>query len=220
MKISDTQILEGFKKTRGFFSWLIQMLFPIQYKTGNIPYAQASIDHEKRKICIRINICYSGDRQYINLCNEGIHQYWSRSIRLLDRLWHVDTTVNMCKDGLKFHLIKPENGDQRSHFCYPFRAAKVYYPSTGDGKMRYLAAHELGHAILTDSRGCWISGTHHGTSSIFSNKKDSAPNYPVFGEIDLMKYYHNAHQVALSAILQRNIASEDDVKALLYISKR
>lgn len=98
------------------------------------------------------------------------------------------------------------------------------------------AAHEIGHEILQAIAGTTYSWQHKGSS--YYLLQDTKPlegqetfwdkithwdemdthgeNYPVSGEIDLMKYY-NGHKPQKAS--ERVIASEQDVLGLIWLTK-
>jgi hypothetical protein len=81
----------------------------------------------------------------------------------------------------------------------------------------YVAAHEIGHSILTHAGGRSFSWGHKGSSGDFGGDIGAKPQIPATGEIDLMKYHQNPDP---RKIYPRSKASESDVKNLIYISQR
>lgn len=75
-------------------------------------------------------------------------------------------------------------------------------------------AHEAGHEILQSGGGFDYSKTHKGTSTLITQKALKGTQLPVSGEIDLMKY---AEKMQASNFYERVVASEEDVKSLIWI---
>jgi hypothetical protein len=84
------------------------------------------------------------------------------------------------------------------------------------------AAHEVGHPLLTHAFGAKYSWGHAGTSTLLGRRYDSAPECPAQGEISLMLYYNRNTSCVIGSdsIFERTIASEDDLKTLVYIAGR
>lgn len=79
------------------------------------------------------------------------------------------------------------------------------------------SAHEIGHTILKAYGGTFYSYGHKGSvNTITQSENSNATNYPINGEIDLMKYFKN-----WIPYNQRNkmIATEDDVLSLIWLTK-
>lgn len=79
------------------------------------------------------------------------------------------------------------------------------------------SAHEIGHTILKAYGGTFYSYGHKGSvNTVTQSENSNATNYPVNGEIDLMKYFKN-----WIPYNQRNkmIATEDDVLSLIWLTK-
>ena len=84
----------------------------------------------------------------------------------------------------------------------------------------------MGHSFLATPFGANFSWGHHGTSSISGTRYNHAPFYPKTGPVDLMKYHwqtegiDNDEYMQKYGLYERSIASEDDVKAFIFGSKR
>ncbi|MFM9433127.1 hypothetical protein ACFDR9_000156 [Janthinobacterium sp. CG_23.3] len=212
-------------------------------------YASASIDREKREIHIRVLMDYrtpsfasriSGLASritraqfdvYARLANQGMVDYWSRSVRLNGLEWSVKVTVRESAQGMPITFANPGirllgNLSSRSRNPYPVFTGNLYYDhscgSDSDAIFSMTAAHEIGHGFLTSAFGIAWSWGHGGTSSILGCAHANAPPYPPSGEIGLMSYYSTNinSPVYRGDIIQRTIASEDDVKTLILISGR
>ena len=171
--------------------------------------------------------------KYVDLANAGVSQYWSRSIKLDGEVWTVHVNAVNSPDGMSIDLADPGPkalGDlaDRSFNAYPRWTGTIYYDSSNgafsDAYFARTAAHEIGHGFLTAAFGTDFSWRHEGTSDSVGNILKTAPYYPPKGEIGLMPYYHRdparapAEQLTWPDLLYRSIASENDVKTLLYIS--
>ncbi|UTN02713.1 hypothetical protein L0669_15420 [Flavobacterium bizetiae] len=104
-----------------------------------------------------------------------------------------------------------------------------------DEEFKETASHELGHELLQAYSGTAFSYQHKGSSYYFPQdtkptkgnetvwdiiKRDKMPessgeNYPLKGEVDLMKYYNNDRIKDKS----RTIAAEKDVLGLIWLTK-
>lgn len=90
------------------------------------------------------------------------------------------------------------------------------YKTADPEDFKMTAAHEVGHEILLAYGGHVYSKTHKGTSHwsmVIQAPSSSATNFPVHGEIDLMKYYQNYYDIS------RTIISEIDLLKLLWLTK-
>ena len=218
-------------------------------RARSVRYAAASIDDQARTIAIQVSINYrmpslaaralglssrvAEDRfiHYARLADVGLNRYWSRTINLHGADYAVTVSARQTADGLP--LILAHTGSRllgplshRSSNPYPLLAGNLYYEPhhdrDADAMFAMTAAHEIGHAFLTSAFGIHWSWGHGGTSSILGRMAATAPAYPPSGEIELMTYYrHNqAAPIYRDDILRRTIASENDVKTLLYIAGR
>ncbi|WP_150614338.1 hypothetical protein [Pandoraea terrigena] len=86
-----------------------------------------------------------------------------------------------------------------------------------DKDYQLVSAHEIGHPILTLAAGREYSWSHEGTSGTLGGDNGTYAPVPKTGEMNLMKYYEDA---SVNMRYARSIASESDVKNLIYISKR
>ncbi len=214
-----------------------------------LTYATASMDDEHKTIHIHLCMNYGkpsllscmtglasqpGDAQfekYARLADEGIAKYWSRTIMLKGEVWDVSVKPEKSAQGMPLTLANPGNPllgnlSCRSRNPHPFFTGTLYYDEAdgADPARTYAmtAAHEVGHPLLTHAFGAKYSWSHAGTSSILGRRYDSAPACPAEGEISLMLYYNSNSSCVITgeSIVNRTIASEDDVKTLVYIAGR
>jgi hypothetical protein len=96
-------------------------------------------------------------------------------------------------------------------------------PSREDLEFKDTSAHEIGHEILKSYGGTVYSYGHKGSvNTVTQNRKDSAPEFPLSGEIDLMPYYKdnalgNEHNQL--DYFNRRIAAQNDVLSLIWLTK-
>lgn len=111
----------------------------------------------------------------------------------------------------------------REAICYNVGYIKYSYGwdfqayNKEDISFKETSAHEIGHTILKAYGGTFYSYGHKGTvNTITQSENDTATNYPINGEIDLMPYYKNWIPYS-----QRNrmVASEEDVLSLIWLTK-
>lgn len=88
-------------------------------------------------------------------------------------------------------------------------------PLIEDYKM--VAAHEIGHEVLLNYGGNIYSKGHKGTTTWFNmisqETNIDAPDKPIEGEIDLMKYYQTYYDIS------RTIITEFDLLKILWLTK-
>jgi hypothetical protein len=164
------------------------------------------------------------------LAIKGIEQFWSRNIILGKRRFQVLVSVHHRTQGsLGVDMYIETSSDYaRSHnsglidasFYYNkgfYKGAKV----SADRNFMITAAHEFGHSVLEFFGGTSLSWGHKGSTHILPQSvKSSTPGYPSQGEIDLMKYYESKKNSLPSVtIYNRSIASEVDIKRLIWMSK-
>lgn len=123
-----------------------------------------------------------------------------------------------------------------SHWLYKLKGWEYYTEIIENEDFKETSAHEIGHEILQAIAGTTYSWQHKGSS--YYLPQDTKPlegqetfwdkithwdemdthgeNYPVSGEIDLMKYY-NGHKPQKAS--ERVIASEQDVLGLIWLTK-
>ncbi len=207
-----------------------------------VDYANTSFDVENKIITIEILMNYNRPHlasqafrltssvtdeefaKYMGLANAGLAKHWSRPVEIDGVMWTVNVVGKKSDDGLTMTLANPGAkvlGDvsSRSRNPDPLLSGNLYYTGHGDAEYSETAAHEIGHSFLTDAFGVEWSWGHEGTSSKMGELHADAPTYPLKGEIGLMPY-HRDNLTRQTDITQRTIASEDDVKSLIYISGR
>ena len=101
--------------------------------------------------------------------------------------------------------------------------ASANYPvSFADQEFEHTAAHELSHLILNEyGDGGMIpeySWSHKSTSTILTQKPLDNNPVPASGEIDLM-HYHSDGPSNMQDYWDRSVASENDVKGLLWLAR-
>ncbi|MDR2925321.1 MAG: hypothetical protein LBU76_05160 [Azoarcus sp.] len=79
------------------------------------------------------------------------------------------------------------------------------------------AAHEFGHRIMGAYGGRTYSWTHNQSSTELTQKPLTGTAHPPSGEIDLMKYAK--YKTGKRDEWQRAVASEQDVKGLLWLTR-
>lgn len=108
----------------------------------------------------------------------------------------------------------------RARFIYNqgvFKGSK----ELAEGDFKFVSAHEFGHSVLKTAGGLKLSWGHKGSTGAISQRiKKSTSGYPASGPIDLMRYYDDGkHNVAFRQLIEDSIASENDVKRLIWGSK-
>jgi hypothetical protein len=214
-----------------------------------VRYATATINNTTRAITILVSLSYrkpplqrrllglssrvtqAGFAHYATLVDAGLANHWSRGIHLNGVDYDVRVRARQSPNGLPLILSNPGNRllgplSCRSSNPYPLLAGNVYYDAGCDGDADAMfamtAAHEIGHAFLTSAFGIRWSWGHQGTSSVLGRMSPGVAPYPPSGEIELMTYYCQNPDAAVyrDDVLRRTVASENDVKTLLYIAGR
>ena len=212
-------------------------------KGGTTRSATENLDNEPNKVdwlSARINLGASSVevRVYVNYENEsnmsasnlshlkglvaeGIRQYWSREVRVVNRMVQVTTTVVERPDHSLDLDMNYATGSFRRSPATGIVDTTLFYNlghwqnvATADADFKYTAAHELGHSILDETMGTGVSWTHKGTSTVFQTESSSTPSYPASGELDLMYYYTGAQPQDFHS---RTIAAEEDVRRLIWL---
>jgi len=208
-----------------------------------VDYATASVDRDNKVINVAVKVNYEktfilnpmasrvSDGEYqrlVNLADAGMEKYWSRTVTLDGQQWQVHVTAVNDKDGMPITVAHPGwkiFGDlsDRSYNAWPLHEGTIYYlpelKKNSDPDFSLNAAHEIGHSFLTDAFGIPWSWGHENTSSILGGMHSDAAPYPTTGEIGLMPYYGGLPS-SYQDLFDRSIASENDVKTLLYIAGR
>lgn len=97
------------------------------------------------------------------------------------------------------------------------------FPNNEDLEFKDTTAHEIGHEILKSYGGTFYSYGHKGSvNTVIQNRKKSAPEFPIDGEIDLMPYFKDnilGGQDKQPNYFNRRVAAEKDVLSLLWLTK-
>lgn len=92
-----------------------------------------------------------------------------------------------------------------------------------DSNYKDTSAHEIGHTILKAYGGTIYSYGHKDSVNFATQRqKDSAPQYPMSGEIDIMPYYKDNSLGGESKqpdYFKRRAAAEKDVLGILWLTK-
>ncbi|MGA4449407.1 PAAR domain-containing protein [Ectopseudomonas chengduensis] len=178
------------------------------------------------------------------LAKAGVEYYWSREG---SRAGGIDKPIQTAKGAFQVKVIADVNakpsaknfpliasiGDDfgRSTSFAMFKkiyhnlgmwAAANYPANFADEDFAHTAAHEVGHLILNEyGDGGLIpaySWSHKSTSTILTQAPVDNHPIPAAGEIDLM-HYHSHSPRNYQDYWQRSIASENDVKGLLWLTR-
>ncbi|SDA89538.1 YD repeat-containing protein, partial [Pseudomonas sp. NFACC15-1] len=200
---------------------------------------ESTIDSANKTIGVNINLKYDTSTltetqatKLMSLTQDGVSRFWSRTIDLNGDTYVVNVNVSKNEEGMPISL-RVESGKNYARslntngaiFPFSIPGATIYYQQGASGgnldwadkDYQVVAAHEIGHPILTLAGGLRYSWGHEGTSGIFGYENGGRAPVPKTGEMNLMKYYE-ADSVRIK--FDRSIASESDVKNLIYISKR
>ncbi|WP_460095208.1 hypothetical protein [Pseudomonas sp. H2_E02] len=200
---------------------------------------ESTIDAANKTIGVNINLKYDTSTltepqatKLMSLAQDGVSRFWSRTIDLNGDTYVVNVNVSKNEEGMPISL-KIESGKNYARsvntngavFPFSIPGATIYYQQGlsggnqdwADKDYQVVAAHEIGHPILTLAGGREYSWGHEGTSGVFGNDNGTRASAPQTGEINLMKYYE---KLSDKTKYERSIASESDVKNLIYISKR
>jgi hypothetical protein len=183
--------------------------------------------------------------QLLQLAQEGLHYYWSRNpghpvgknIVLTNGdayevfVEAINTPVNAIKTP---KIVYQSNARLRR--SRNWELSRILFYNTGklrhagkwhvkketqaDADYKLIAAHEIGHEILLAYGGHLYSKSHKGSSTMITQRPLGNYLFPAQGEIDLMLYYasHPKQPVPID-IHQRTIASETDVKSLIWLAQ-
>jgi hypothetical protein len=92
-----------------------------------------------------------------------------------------------------------------------------------DNEFKDTSAHEIGHSILKAYGGTIYSYGHKGSVNwAFQTQKSSAPQFPMYGEIDIMPYFKNnalGNEHKQPNYFARRVAAEKDVLSLIWLTK-
>jgi hypothetical protein len=167
--LTDNQVLLGKASPSGWFD--------------------STIDSANKTISVNVNVKYDTSTltgaqatRLMSLTQDGVSQFWSRSIDLNGDTYAVNVNVSEDEKGMPIRL-KIDNGKDyvRSFNTngagFPFSApgASINYQQGfsggnldwADKDYQLVAAHEIGHPILTLAGGREYSWSHEGTSGTF-----------------------------------------------------
>ncbi len=228
--LTDDQILTGKAEPAGWF--------------------QSRIDPGSKTVAVDIAVKYDTDgmsgleaTKLKSLAQNGVAQFWSRPVNLNGETYAVNVNLVDDDNGMPISLrVNDKDSYERSHnmngggffgsilgIFAPLvsrHTSDIYYqkggvfrsdPALADKDFQVTAAHEIGHAVLGTAGGRGFSWGHEGTSGEFGGENGNRLDVPDSGELDLMKYYKN---LKTAPQYVRSIASSDDVKNLIYVSKR
>ena len=181
----------------------------------------------------------------LQLAKEGISYYWSRNhnhpagknIVLADGSVYevLVETVNTTSQAIKSPKIVYQT-NARSRRSRNWELSRILFYNTGllerakrwyektesqaEADYKQVAAHEIGHEILLAYGGHIYSKSHKGSSTVITQRPLGNYLYPPAGEIDLMLYYATDPQHPFPVdFYSRNIASETDVRSLLWLAQ-
>ncbi|SDN49337.1 PAAR domain-containing protein [Pseudomonas jinjuensis] len=178
------------------------------------------------------------------MAKEGIERYWSREGR---RGNGIDQPVNTSRGTFKVTVVADANakpsakdfplielldvdfGRSTSFAMFKkiyrnsgYRTALGWPSSAIDEDFAHTAAHEFGHLVLNEygDRGLIpnYSWSHKSTSTVLTQSPVGNHPLPAGGEIDLM-HYHSDDPRTMADYWARSIASEQDVKGLIWLSR-
>lgn len=178
------------------------------------------------------------------MAKQGIECYWSRDGR---RGNNVDLPVTTSRGTFRVAVIaevsaKPSAKDfplielldsdfGRSTSFAMFK--KIYHnagfwtsmgwpASAADDDFAHTSAHEFGHLVLNDYGDEGLipnySWSHKSSSTVLTQSPVESHPVPARGEIDLM-HYHSNSPPSMPDYWARSIASEQDVKGLIWLSR-
>ena len=205
-------------------------------------WSEATVDKTNKIISVGIKVNFdtstlstSDALNLRTLADEGASRFWSRPVNIAGDQYNVYTYLLDDKEGMPISL---RISDAQTYADYARSSntiggnfiertavsSKIYYqpgvfkdPELTEMNFKVVAAHEIGHPLLLDAEGKEYSWGHKGTSGTWGGENGRRPDVPTTGELDLMKYYK-----ALDSRTEynRSKASEEDVKNLIFKSKR
>lgn len=170
---------------------------------------------------------------------KGVNKYWGRnnsrknakSITLDNNTYevYINATESISNATSPLELLFYTNGDSPRSSNWKLRRVCVYdvgyilydsgwgysYPNNADKYFEETFSHELGHEILKFAGDTHYSLTHKGSTTEFQTTIPGV-DYPMTGEIDLMKYGENS-RYDVPDFYGRVVASEKDVKSLIWV---
>lgn len=230
---SINQILDPQKSNNGTISSNNPLL---HQKLLSVKWANAHIDTANKVIRVSIfinftsiHLTYDEFNDLQNLAMQGIHHYWSRKVTIDNTEFKVDVHVLPRKNNSlpvdlamnHKHSYVPSRNPMILGLHARFTYNKMQYSSVFLDRRDFKlgCAHAFGHAILHTVGGIQLSWTHKGSSQLlFEKANNTAPGYPISGDIDLMSYYDQSKQpIGFIRKFRDTIASEADVLRLISI---
>jgi hypothetical protein len=218
--LTDTQVLAGSKNMPPWFTAMIDWRCKTILVLAHVHLRSRNLTDEQ-------------EIKLIALARQGIAKFWSRSIELNGAIYGVDVRLDHSAAGMDIWLevihqknYKTSYNSRGTGTLWSLAGTVVYYQPTffrgneleADQDFELVVAHELGHSVLSLAGGKDFSWGHKGTSNNFGGDVGEKLSIPKAGEIDLMKYYD--YSVAqIPEIHAKSIASESDVKNLIYVSR-
>ena len=181
------------------------------------------------------------------MAKTGIERYWSRDgsraqgvgapIQTAKGTYKVKVTadVNAEPSAKNFPLIASLSADfgrstsfamfKKIYHNQGFWSAANYPADFADGDFEHTAAHEVGHLILNEYGDGGLvpeySWSHKDTSTVLTQSPRANHPVPGSGEVDVM-HYHSDYPRGVQGYQDywnRSVASEQDVKGLLWLAR-
>nr|WP_298139410.1 PAAR domain-containing protein [uncultured Pseudomonas sp.] len=181
------------------------------------------------------------------MAKAGIEHYWSRDgsrtqgvgapIQTAKGTYKVKVTadVNAEPSSKNFPLIASLSADfgrstsfamfKKIYHNQGFWSAANYPADFADGDFKHTAAHEVGHLILNEYGDGGLvpeySWSHKETSTVLTQSPLANHPVPGSGEVDVM-HYHSDYPRGVQGYQDywnRSVASEQDVKSLLWLAR-
>lgn len=181
------------------------------------------------------------------MAKAGIERYWSRDgsraqgvgapIQTAKGVYKVKVVadVNTKPSAKNFPLISSLSADfgrstsfamfKKIYHNQGFWSAANYPAGFADGDFEHTAAHEVGHLILNEYGDGGLvpeySWSHKETSTVLTQSPVANHPVPGSGEVDVMHYHSDSPRGprGYQDYWNRAVASEQDVKGLLWLSR-
>lgn len=201
----------------------------LRWATATINPRTSSIDVQIRLKFITDDLSQNDAKQLRKLAKKGIERFWSGKITIGKQYFQVHTSVKNRQgpNALPLDLRKTPPGQTLPSYnpSIPWltEATLTYNEvyganqATDDAVFQSVAAHEVGHSILTNARGYYFSWTHKGTSTLMQVPLARRPKYSKANQLDLMSYYNgNPFKLNSKKILNKAKAFHKDIKRLIF----